>query len=151
MPSCRPHKPPPRDVAADFEAYSSETWVDTDGLVVRPQSYDPVLYMDDVRLSNAVTVEHNVIGPGSIAHILRNRVIQPAVAALPAVTDSWFHYDQVGSVMTVTNPSGAFSREVYKDAFGNVMDNWATGLWANANGQSGWGHNTKSPRCEPQD
>ncbi len=90
-----------------------------------------------LRLSNSLTVEHNTLGPGVIGHILHNRVIDKSTYA---ATDSWFHYDQVGSVMDVTD-SSADDTQLYQDAWGNPMPDWTSGHWQT--GIDRWGHNSK--------
>ncbi len=57
-----------------------------------------------------------------------------------AATDSWFHYDQVGSVMDVT-VSSADDTQLYQDAWGNPMPDWTSGHWQT--GVDRWGHNSK--------
>ncbi|MBI5154923.1 hypothetical protein HZA57_06775, partial [Candidatus Poribacteria bacterium] len=127
-----------RNIEADFEALSSgNAWVDTDG--VRIQLLSTSSYrIDELRLSNAMTLEHNTLGPGVIGHIARHRTINSSTYA---VTDRYFHYDQVGSIMSETNSAGTFIQRHDADAFGNHQESAATGLWDN--GQSGWQHNTK--------
>jgi len=125
----------------------ASSWQNTDGVLFRPSwhaSYD--LWIDDIRLSNAMTVEHNTLGTGVIGHILRHRTIDvPGAggAGLYATTDRWFHYDQVGSVLSQTDSSGSVAATFWQDAFGNQLQSWSTGLWSDAAGQSGWHHNTK--------
>jgi RHS repeat-associated protein len=130
-----------RNIEADYETYAGgATWTNTDGLNILPDatygSYD--MNIDDIRLSNSLTSEHNTLGPGSIAHILRHRKIDPTTHA---VTDRWFHYDQVGSVMNESNVAGTLEATHHQDAFGNVEVAWDSGVWDA--GVSGWHHNTK--------
>ena len=127
-----------RNIEADWEAYSGESWLNTDGILVRPDatlSYDIEFSM--IRLSNSLTAEHNVLGPGVIGHIVRNRTVGTLYMN---ATDKYFHYDQVGSVIAVTASNGALSTRRYADSFGNTVSSLTTGLWGNT---SGWGHNTK--------
>jgi RHS repeat-associated protein len=97
-------------------------------------------YLDDLRFSNSITVEKNVLAGGSIGHIVRNRTVDQATCA---ATDKWFHYDQAGSVMAVSNASGALLTRIQQDAFGNVLADWMTGQWADNDASVGWHHNTK--------
>jgi len=117
-----------RNIEEDFEAVSSGTWTNTDRLSIKiPGTYGPGdTWLDDIRLSNSLTSEHNTIGPGAIAHILRHRKINPTTHA---VTDRWFHYDQVGSVMNESNSAGTLQTTLHQDAFRNVQSSWDTGLW----------------------
>jgi RHS repeat-associated protein len=97
---------------------------------------------DDIRFSNSLTVEHNVLGPGSISHILRNSTFNTTTHAR---TDNWFHYDQVGSVVARSDDAASPAlTNLYADAWGNRMSSYTTGEWAStwAN-RDGWGHNTK--------
>jgi len=96
------------------------------------------LYMDDLSFSNSMTTEHNVMGPGVIGHILRNRSINPATYG---VTDRWFHYDQVGSVLSESDNSGALAQTHWQDAFGNTLSGWQTATWGGD--RLGWHHNSK--------
>ena len=93
---------------------------------------------DDVSFSNSLTVEHNTLGGGSISHILRNRSTN---ASTYAATDRWFHYDQVGSVMSESDAAGVLAQAHYQDAFGNTQASWSTGLWGGD--KEGWHHNSK--------
>jgi len=135
-----------RNIREDFQSVSGmTTWSDTDGIEVLmvgtpPQTY----YVDMIRLSNSMTVEHNVLGPGVIAHILRNRMIAPSAGGSHTVADNWLHYDQVGSVMAISDAGGDLAERRYQDAWGNQQDGYGggsfSGLWAAG---EGWGHNTK--------
>jgi RHS repeat-associated protein len=91
-----------------------------------------------MRFSNTVTVEHNVLGAGVVSHILCNRTINPSTGV---ATDRWFHYDQVGSVLSESNAAGALAQTHHQDAFGNTQAAWQTGLWGGD--RAGWHHNTK--------
>jgi RHS repeat-associated protein len=98
--------------------------------------------LDDMRFSNSLTVEHNVLGPGSIGHILRNSTFSTTTHAR---YDSWFHYDQVGSVVARSDDAATptFS-PLYSDAWGNRMSSYTTGEWTSTwASRDGWGHNTK--------
>ena len=95
-------------------------------------------YIDDMRFSNSVTVEHNTLTPGVIGHILRNRSISKTSGM---ATDRWLHYDQVGSVMSESDASGNLDQVHHQDAFGNTQASWSTGLWGGD--RAGWHHNTK--------
>jgi hypothetical protein len=142
-----------RDVADDWTRVTggASSWQNTDGVLFRPSwhaNYD--LWIDDIRLSNAMTVEHNTLGTGVIGHILRHRTIDvPGAggggggAGLYAATDRWFHYDQVGSVLSQTDSSGTVAATFWQDAFGNQLQSWASGLWSDSTSQFGWHHNTK--------
>jgi RHS repeat-associated protein len=87
-------------------------------------------------------VEHNVLGPGSIGHILRNSTFSTTTHAR---TDHWYHYDQVGSVVCESSSSSIPSMyQRYADAWGNRMSNYTTGEWTSTwASRDGWGHNTK--------
>ena len=58
-----------RNVEADYNVYAvGKTWVNTDGVSIKPDStLDYDFYVDDMTLCDAVTVEHNVLGPGAVA------------------------------------------------------------------------------------
>jgi RHS repeat-associated protein len=97
---------------------------------------------DDMRFSNSLTVEHNVLGPGSIGHLLRNSTFSTTTHAR---TDSWFHYDQVGSVVARSDDAASPAlTNLYSDAWGNRMSSYTTGEWTSTwASRDGWGHNTK--------
>jgi RHS repeat-associated protein len=73
-----------------------------------------------------------------VSHILRNRTTSPSTGV---ATDRWFHYDQVGSVLSESNAAGALTQTHHQDAFGNTQAAWQTGLWGGD--RAGWHHNTK--------
>jgi len=135
-----------RNIQEDFQSVSGmTTWSDTDGIEVLMVGTPPqTFYVDMIRLSNSMTVEHNVLGPSVVAHILRNRTITPSVGSSHAVADNWLHYDQVGSVMAISDAAGDLAERRYQDAWGNVQTGYGggsfSGLWAAG---EGWGHNTK--------
>jgi RHS repeat-associated protein len=96
------------------------------------------LYLKDIKFSNSITVEHNTLGGGAIGHIVRNRRVEANTAVL---TDTWFHYDQVGSVLSESDASGNLVATHYQDAFGVRQADWETGLPGGVG--EGWAHNTK--------
>jgi hypothetical protein len=53
-----------------------------------------------------------------VGHILRNRTIN---ASTGVKTERWFHYDQVGSVISESDASGALEQTHHQDAFGNTQ------------------------------
>jgi RHS repeat-associated protein len=73
-----------------------------------------------------------------VSHILRNRTTNPSTGV---ATDRWFHYDQVGSVLSESDAAGALAQTHHQDAFGNTQAAWQTGLWGGD--RAGWHHNTK--------
>lgn len=73
-----------------------------------------------------------------VGHILRNRTIN---ASTGVRSDRWFHYDQVGSVISESDAAGALAQTHHQDAFGNTQAAWQTGLWGGD--RAGWHHNTK--------
>jgi RHS repeat-associated protein len=75
---------------------------------------------------------------GVVSHILRNRTTSPSTGV---ATDRWFHYDQVGSVLSESDAAGALAQTHHQDAFGNTQAAWQTGLWGGD--RAGWHHNTK--------
>jgi RHS repeat-associated protein len=91
-----------------------------------------------MHFSNNVTVEQNVLGAGVVGHILRNRSINKLTGA---TADRWFHYDQVGSVISESDAPGLLAQVHHQDAFGNTQAAWNTGLWGGD--KPGWHHNTK--------
>jgi RHS repeat-associated protein len=101
-------------------------------------AYTQDLYLDDVRLSNALTVEHNTMGPGVVGHILRVTQTDPTTYAR---ADRWLHYDQVGSVLSESDATGNFIQRHEQDTFGNTLASWQTGLIGGD--RTGWHHNTK--------
>ena len=143
-----------RDVAADWArvAGSSPTWQNTDGILFRPTNhanYD--LYIDEIRFSNSITIEHNLLIPGVVAQIATQR--QRPAATTPGggqgggsgstgQTDTWLHYDHIGNVLLRSNTSGAQAEAYTQDAWGNVLANTTTGEWITA-GQSGLYHQTR--------
>jgi RHS repeat-associated protein len=130
-----------RNLQADLAAmYPDSTLARITGVELATEGIATTIYMDDLRFSNSITIEKSVLAGGSIGHILRNRTIDPATYA---ATDKWFHYDQVGSVMAVSNSAGNLQARVHQDAFGNVLADWTTGLWKSDVDSAGWHHNTK--------
>jgi RHS repeat-associated protein len=57
-------------------------------------------------------------------------------------TDTWFHYDALGSVMNYSNASGIATATYHQDAYGNVIDA-STGAWLNESSQAGFHLTTK--------
>ena len=102
------------------------------------------MFVDNVCFSNAATVEHNVLGPGEVGHILRSRTTTVAGGAY-APADAWFAFNQVGSVVNHSNAAGAMTQAVEMDAWGNTLASAASGAWATD--QTGWKHSTK--RLDP--
>jgi RHS repeat-associated protein len=126
-----------RDLQVDLSAFwPGKTLSKVTGLSVGTGSFD------DIRFSNSMTVEHNVLGPGSISHILRNSTFNTTTHAR---TDSWFHYDQVGSVVARSDDAVTPAlTNLYADAWGNRMSSYTTGEWTSTwASRDGWGHNTK--------
>ena len=68
--------------------------------MARPHAAD-VKRLADACLPNSIPVEKNVLSGGSIGQIVRN--VNPATYEHE---DLFFHYDQVGSVMTVSDAGG---------------------------------------------
>jgi len=131
-----------RNIEADYELYAGgATWTITDGLIIIPDatygSYD--MNVDDIRLSDSVTVEHNTLGPGVIGHILRNTTWDDTSSL--AREDKWFHYDQVGSVLSVSDGDGDLAVTHQQDAFGNVIGSWSGGEWG---AHDSWQFQTKN-------
>ncbi|MDX2176852.1 MAG: RHS repeat-associated core domain-containing protein [Candidatus Sumerlaeia bacterium] len=91
-----------------------------------------------MRFTNAMTTEHLTLGPGVIGHIWRQRSTDVATYA---ATDRWFHYDQVGSVLSESGSAGTLAQRHEQDAFGNTVASWQSYTWGG--GQPGWHHNSK--------
>jgi RHS repeat-associated protein len=127
-----------RDLQADIDAFwTGKTLSKVTGLDMGAVS------LDDVRFSNSLTVEHNVLGPGNIGHILRNCTYNTTTHAR---TDKWFYYDQVGSVVAYTTSNSTIPSlsQIYSDSFGNRLSSWQTGEWTSTwASRDGLGHNTK--------
>lgn len=88
-----------RNLAADVAAaWPGESLIRVRGMTFNTYSDD--LFIDDVRFSNAMTVEPDTIGPDAIGHILRHTTID---ATTYARTDCRLHYDQVGSVLSTSD------------------------------------------------
>jgi len=84
-----------------------------------------------------MTAEQNTLALSvQTGHALRHREIDPAAYA---AEDRWFHYNQVGSVMSESDTTGALATHHYRTAFGVVLDDWQTGLPGGE--RSGWHHN----------
>jgi len=128
-----------RNIEADLKTqWPGESLVRVLGCAVWTGNASYPLYVDDVAFSNSMTTEHNVLGPGVIGHILRNRSTN---AATYAATDRWFHYDQVGSVLSESDNTGALAQTHWQDVFGNSLDTWQNGLIGGD--RPGWHHNSK--------
>jgi len=69
--------------------------------------------------------------------ILRQRTIRTSTYA---ATDRWFHYDRVGSVLSVSDGDGDLAVTHQQDAFGNVIASWSGGEWESDAG--GWHQHT---------
>jgi hypothetical protein len=74
----------------------------------------------DIKFSNSTTVEHNTLGGDAIGPrcgkpLVRNRRVAHDTAVLD---DTWFHYDQVGSVLSESDAAGDLVATHYQDAFG---------------------------------
>jgi RHS repeat-associated protein len=111
------------------------------GIRIQPNSGQTVYLKDiprDSRSSNSITVEHNTLGGGAIGHIVRNRTVAPDSAVFE---DKWFHYDQVGSVLSESDKDGQLAVMHYQDAFGVRQADWETGIPGGV--REGWAHNTK--------
>jgi len=128
-----------RNIEADLKTqWPGESLVRVLGCAVWTGNASYPLYMDDLSFSNSMTTEHNVMGPGVIGHILRNRTTDIATYA---ATDRWFHYNQVGSVLSESDNTGALAQTHWQDAFGNTLASWSTGYLGGD--KSGFHHNTK--------
>jgi RHS repeat-associated protein len=57
-------------------------------------------------------------------------------------TDTWFHYDALGSLMNRSNVAGGATATYHQDAYGNVIDA-STGAWLNESSQAGFHLTTK--------
>jgi len=135
-----------RNIEADLKTqWPSENLVRVLGCAVWTGNASYPLYMDDLSFSNSMTTEHNVLGPGVIGHILRNRSTNPTTYA---ATDRWFHYDQVGSVLSESDNTGALAQTHWQDAFGNTLDTWQNGLIGGD--RSVWHHNSKEYEGDSQ-
>jgi RHS repeat-associated protein len=77
-------------------------------------------------------------GSGHKRSRVSNRRVEHDTAVL---TDTWFHYDQVGSVLSESDASGNLVATHYQDAFGVRQADWETGLPGGVG--EGWAHNTK--------
>jgi RHS repeat-associated protein len=127
-----------RDLQAEVDRlFPGQQLVRVTGIRIQPNSGQTV-YLKDLKFSNSITVEHNTLGGGAIGHIVRNR----RVAADTAVfEDKWFHYDQVGSVLSESDKDGQLAVMHYQDAFGVRQADWETGIPGGV--REGWAHNTK--------
>ncbi len=127
-----------RDVAADWARApgASPAWVNTDGLLLRPSSHaNYELWVDEIRLSNALTVEHNSLGVGAVGHIACARGCAPGAGGNGAtgLVDTFYFYDHIGNVQGASEASGALASTCAQDAWGNVLSSLTTGAWAGAN------------------
>lgn len=125
-----------RNLNADLQLfYPTKTVATVTGVYLWSEGH---MWLDDLSFSNSMTVEKNILGGGSVAQILRNRITNPSDYTL---LDRWFHYDQVGSVIAESDSSGANVETHHQNGFGNTLLAWETGI---AGGDSnGWHHNTK--------
>jgi RHS repeat-associated protein len=125
-----------RDVRADFERVvgGGATWSNTDGILIRPDGnlgYD--FYIDEIRLSNARTVEFNSLTGGAVGQIAAVRTVSGTGGnGSLGLTDSWLHYDHIGNVVNTSNSSGALAATSHQDAWGNVLASTTTGAWASS-------------------
>jgi len=109
--------------------------VNTDGLLLRPSSHANFeLWVDEIRLSNALTVEHNSLGMGAVGHIACARGCAPGAGGNGAtgLVDTFYFYDHIGNVQGASDASGALASTTAQDAWGNVLSSLPTGAWASS-------------------
>jgi hypothetical protein len=88
--------------------------------------------VDEIRLSNALTVEHNSLGMGAVGHIACARTFAPGAAGngSPRYADAFYFYDHIGNVQGASDASGALASTCAQDAWGNVLSSLTTGAWS---------------------
>ncbi len=107
--------------------------MNTDGLLLRPSSHANFeLWVDEIRLSNALTVEHNSLGMGAVGHIACARGCAPGAGGNGAtgLVDTFYFYDHIGNVQGASDASGALASTTAQDAWGNVLSSLTTGAWS---------------------
>ncbi|MEQ8820121.1 MAG: RHS repeat-associated core domain-containing protein [Sumerlaeia bacterium] len=104
------------------------------------------MYMDDLKFSNSVTVERNVLAGNTVGQIVRTVQTDHSDPTQVGVSDKYYHYNQVGSVAATTSGTGSVQGFRYADGFGNVLQassgSYLNGVWSG--NMLGLGHNTKS-------
>jgi RHS repeat-associated protein len=113
-----------RNIEADWESVSSSSWLNTDGLLIRPTSdLDYDFYMDELRLSNCQTMKFNSIIRGGIGRIAcqRSRISQGGNGST-GLQVRWFAYNHRGDVPSFSSDAGSLLETVSLDAWGNRVN-----------------------------
>jgi hypothetical protein len=123
------------DVAA---AWSGATLTGVRGLAFHAYHASSAMWVDDVRFSNAMTLERNSLLPGAVGHPpssfgLRRTGIacrRATDATYFGHTDAFYFYDHIGNVQGVSSAGGTVAESYVQDAWGNVLASATTGQWA---------------------
>jgi len=121
-----------RNLAADVAAaWSGATLTGVRGMVFHAYSASSAMWVDDVRFSNAMTVESNSLLPGAVGQIACRRAVD---ATNFGHTNTFYFYDHIGNVQGVSSAGGSVAETYTQDAWGNVLSSPTTGQWATSFG-----------------
>jgi hypothetical protein len=84
------------------------------------------MWVDDVRFSNAMTLERNSLLPGAVGQIACRRAVD---ATNFGHADVFYFYDHIGNVQGVSSSGGSVAETYTQDAWGNVLASATTGQW----------------------
>jgi len=117
-----------RNLAADVAAaWSGATLTGVRGMAFHAYHASSAMWVDDVRFSNAMTLERNSLLPGAVGQIACRRATD---ATNFGHTDAFYFYDHIGNVQGVSSSGGAVAETYVQDAWGNVLASATTGQWA---------------------
>jgi RHS repeat-associated protein len=117
-----------RNLAADVAAaWSGATLTGVRGMAFHAYHASSAMWVDDVRFSNAMTLERNSLLPGAVGQIACRRATD---ATNFGHADAFYFYDHIGNVQGVSSSGGAVAESYVQDAWGNVLASATTGQWA---------------------
>jgi RHS repeat-associated protein len=129
-----------RNVAQDLQDALGLQLAEITGFTIASYTPGTAVLIDDLRLSNSVTVERNSLTGAATGGITCSRTVNPATMLH---TDNFLHYNQVGTVIARSDATGNGAVKVYQDVFGNALADISTGAWATSGQGNMWGQNTK--------
>jgi RHS repeat-associated protein len=117
-----------RNLAADVAAaWSGATLTGVRGMAFHAYHASSAMWVDDVRFSNAMTLERNSLLPGAVGQIVCRRATD---ATNFGHADTFYFYDHIGNVQGVSSSGGSVAETYTQDAWGNVLASATTGQWA---------------------
>jgi RHS repeat-associated protein len=117
-----------RNLAADVAAaWFGATLTGVRGMAFHAYHASSAMWVDDVRFSNAMTLERNSLLPGAVGQIACRRATD---ATNFGHADAFYFYDHIGNVQGVSSSGGSVAETYTQDAWGNVLSSATTGQWA---------------------